>query len=338
MNNLILKAQQGTVAEQNKKALQASKYYQQQASLQSALRDKQGRQFKLFSNDANDLSGLQSRMAEQSDVRSFSQEYNNNGTNYARNSYLITTPQGDSIWNHNINVNGRERNLDAIYNADTKKYSYFTSGYEGNKEVYDVDELPNRIRAILNGAVKFDKGGLVPKSKFSILKAQKGKRVKRIDFEGLRKDPRYKEFNWYMHPNLELIQDSLNARGADFPEQVAVFSQVIPESGGDTKPHGNGAEGYVGWRGPRKENLPKDAPGQAHKLMSEIYDNPTAKDWTHGGKGTNVQTAGEMRELFLNTPNVTQAVKAFMKGYVRPESREWDKRLKFAELLKKYWK
>ena len=155
MNNLILKAQQGIVAKPN-------------------------RQFKLFSNnsnDANDLSGLQSRMAEQSDVKSFSQEYNNNGTNYTRNSNLITTPQGDSIWNHSINVNGRERNLDAIYNADTKKYSYFTSGHEGNKEVYDVNELPSRIRTILNNAVKFNKGGLFLKSSFNIPKAQKGRQL-----------------------------------------------------------------------------------------------------------------------------------------------------------------
>lgn len=168
---------------------------------------------------------------------------------------------------------------------------------------------------------------------------QGGQFQKRLDIEGLRKDPRYKEFNWYMNPtNLNIIQDSLTARKADFPEQVAVFSQVIPESGGDTKPHGNGASGVLGWRGPRKENLPEDAPGQTHKIMSEIYDNPTAKDWTHGGKGTGVKTGRDMRRLFLDTPNVIQATKAFMKGYVRPESREWNRRLKFAELLKSYWK
>lgn len=164
-------------------------------------------------------------------------------------------------------------------------------------------------------------------------------RIKRIDLNGLRKDPRFKKFNWYMNDiNLNIIQDSLIARKADFPEQVAVFSQVIPESGGDTKPHGNGAFGQLGWRGPRKENLPEDAPGQTHKIMSEIYDNPTAKDWTHGGKGTGVKTGRDMRRLFLDTPNVIQATKAFMKGYVRPESKEWNRRLEFAELLKKYWK
>jgi hypothetical protein len=28
--------------------------------------------------------------------------------------------------------------------------------------------------------------------------------------------------------------------------------------------------------------------------MVEIYDNPSAKDWTHGGKGTGVMTGKEM--------------------------------------------
>jgi len=34
-----------------------------------------------------------------------------------------------------------------------------------------------------------------------------------------------------------------------------------------------------------------------------------------------------MLNVFLNTNNVQQAGKAFMKGYVRPEKSEWEKRL-----------
>lgn len=164
--------------------------------------------------------------------------------------------------------------------------------------------------------------------------------IKRLDIESLRRDPEYKKnYNWRMHDaNLELIQDSLIGRDADYAERVALLSQVIPESGGYTEPHGNGAAGYVGWRGSRAANLPKDAPGQAHKLMVEIYDNPSAKDWTHGGKDTGVMTGKEMMQLFLNTDNVNQATKAFMKGYVRPESSEYQKRLDFAQLLKKHMK
>ena len=172
------------------------------------------------------------------------------------------------------------------------------------------------------------------------IKFQKGGPIKRLDVSGLRNDPEYKKnFTWKMHDaNLALIQDSLIARNADFPERVAILGQVIPESGGYIEDHGNGASGYVGWRGPRAVNLPKDAPGQAHKLMSEIYDNPTAKDWSHGGTGTGVQTGKEMMNLFLNTQNVQQAGKAFMKGYVRPERAEYEKRLQFLKLLKKYMK
>ena len=181
---------------------------------------------------------------------------------------------------------------------------------------------------------KHQKGGLIQKFQ------KPASPIKRLDVDGLRNDPEYKKnFNWKMHDaNLALIQDSLIARNADFPERVAILGQVIPESGGYTEDHGNGAAGYVGWRGPRAVNLPKDAPGQAHKLMSEIYDNPTAKDWSHGGTDTGVQTGKEMMNLFLNTQNVQQAGKAFMKGYVRPEKSEWEKRLLFLNLLKKYMK
>jgi hypothetical protein len=79
---------------------------------------------------------------------------------------------------------------------------------------------------------------------------------------------------------------------------------VIPENGGNTTSHGNGAHGLVGWRGDRAINLPENFDGQAHKLMVELFDNPTGKDWTHGGKGTGVMTGREMYELFNSTPNV----------------------------------
>jgi len=84
-----------------------------------------------------------------------------------------------------------------------------------------------------------------------------------LDIEGLRNDPEFKKnYNWYINDkNLELIQDSLIARNADFPERVAVLGQIIPESGGNTKPHRNGAIGYVGWRGSRAVGIPTDAPG-----------------------------------------------------------------------------
>ena len=181
---------------------------------------------------------------------------------------------------------------------------------------------------------KHQKGGLIQKFQ------KPASPIKRLDINGLRNDPEYKKnFNWVMYDDdLNILQDSLIARRADFPETVAVFSQVIPESGGSPAPHGNGAYGVIGFRGSRAENLPEDTPGQVHVLMNGMYNNPKAKDWTHGGTGTGVQTGKEMMNLFLNTQNVQQATKAFMKGYVRPEKSEWDKRLLFSNLLKKHIK
>ncbi len=181
---------------------------------------------------------------------------------------------------------------------------------------------------------KHQKGGLIQKFQ------NPATPIKRLDINGLRNDPEYKKnFNWKMYDkDLEILQDSLIARGADFPERVAVFSQVIPESGGSPAPHGNGAYGIIGFRGSRAENLPEDTPGQVHVLMNGMYDNPKAKDWTHGGTGTGVQTGKEMMNLFLDTPNVLQAVKAYMKGFVRPEKSEWDKRIQFSNVVKRHMK
>lgn len=171
-------------------------------------------------------------------------------------------------------------------------------------------------------------------------KHQKGGPIKRLDIKNLRNDPEFKKnFNWYMNDhNLEILQDSMINRNMGYVQRVALLSQVIPESGGDTKPHGNGAIGLIGWRGPRAINLPNNLPGQIHQLMSEIYDNPNAKNWSHGGQGTGIQTGKEMMKLFKTTPNSKQATKSLMKGLVRPEKSEWDKRLQFLQILKKHMK
>ena len=178
-----------------------------------------------------------------------------------------------------------------------------------------------------------DGGQLVPKHQ------NPAQPIKRLDIEGLKKDPEYKNYNWYINTdNIEALQDSLINRNAGFPQRLATLAMVISENGGNTTPHGNGAHGLVGWRGDRAVNLPEDFGGQAHKLMVELFDNPTGKDWTHGGKGTGVMTGKEMYQLFNSTPNVNQATNAIMKGYVRPEYEEHQKRQKFVQLLKRYMK
>lgn len=219
----------------------------------------------------------------------------------------------------------------AVFAENSRKWKH-ESGAKIHKSFGNRSILDNGWISTKELKKKHQNGGLIQKFQ------NPATPVKKLDINGLRNDPEYKKnFNWKMYDkDLEILQDSLIARGADFPERVAVFSQVIPESGGSPAPHGNGAYGIIGFRGSRAENLPEDTPGQVHVLMNGMYDNPTAKDWTHGGVGTGVQTGKEMRDLFLNTVNSTQATKALMKGYVRPESSERQKRINFAKLLKKY--
>lgn len=169
-----------------------------------------------------------------------------------------------------------------------------------------------------------------------IPKAQRGRKV---NWEKLKRDKDYKQFNWKMNTrNLSILQDSLIRRGAGPAEQIAIFSQVIPESGGDTKPHGNGAHGLVGWRGTRSKTSPYSLPRQIHHLMETIYNNPEGKDWSHGGEGMGIQTGKEMNTFFKRTTVPRKAVNAFMRGYVRPPKDQYDKRQEFAKLLGRYIK
>lgn len=162
---------------------------------------------------------------------------------------------------------------------------------------------------------------------------------KKVDWNAVKKDPEYKEnFGWKLLPdNMVVIQDSLINRNATVPQMIAVYSQAVPENGGDPGAHGNDAFGIMGWRGPRAEGLPETLDEQIHKLMTEMYDNPKAKDWTHGGPGMGIQTGKEMYEFFQTTPVVRKAVNAFMRGYVRPPKSAYDTRQEFANYLKKFY-
>lgn len=170
-----------------------------------------------------------------------------------------------------------------------------------------------------------------------ISKHQQGNR---LDIKGLQSDPEFKkDYNLYINPdNIAIINDSLINRGANNAQIGATLTQIISESGGDTKPHGNGAYGLVGWRGSRAKNLPKDLPGQTHKLMVELFENH--KDWTDGGPGMNINTGKEMQEFFKSGAynNYRKANNALMNGYVRPPLDQRDKRSKLVQIVKKYIK
>lgn len=168
---------------------------------------------------------------------------------------------------------------------------------------------------------------------------QTGGRVKRVNWKNLSKDPEYvKNYNWKIEPaNMRVVEDSLINRGIKDAQRIAVFSQIIPESGGSTKPHGNGAHGLIGWRGDRAKGLSQSLPKQTHKLMEGLF-NSQATNWNHGGKGTNVNTGKEMQQLYQTSPNVKVATKAVMKGFVRPSPEEWDKRVQVTSLINKHMK
>lgn len=158
--------------------------------------------------------------------------------------------------------------------------------------------------------------------------------------DNLVKDKEFKEnFDLKLHPdNLIIANDSLVNRGASKVQRAAVLSNIISESGGDTKAHGNGAFGLVGWRGTRAVGLPKNLPGQLHKLMVETFERP--KDWHHGGPGMNINSSKEMYEFWKSGAgnSVRKATNAMTRGYVRPPKEQYEKRIDLANILFRYLK
>lgn len=172
------------------------------------------------------------------------------------------------------------------------------------------------------------------KSKF-----QSGNSFKRLNIRDLQLDPKWSQYGYALNKsNLKVLQDSMQMRKMNFPQRIAILSQVISENGGNTTSHGNGAYGLIGWRGGREAGLGTSLSKQIHRLMDDTYNNKKSKEWNHGGKGTGVESGAAMQRLFRETPNTVQATKAFMKGYVRPPKDQMDKRIELANLLKKYMK
>lgn len=168
-----------------------------------------------------------------------------------------------------------------------------------------------------------------------------GERQKRINFKSLQNSPEYKKkFNWAMIPsNLEVIQDSLINRNATDDQIVAAFSQIIPESGGSTANHANGSKGLISRRGVRKANYPNTLPGQIHVEMENMFGpRLDPNEWNHGGKGSGYRDASHARSVFQNSPTLWDTTNAIMRGFVRPEPTEYQKRFNFANFLQQFLK
>ena len=162
----------------------------------------------------------------------------------------------------------------------------------------------------------------------------------RLDIKGLMNDPEFKKnYNLYINPgNITIANDSLINRGANNAQIGAVLTQIISESGGETKPHGNGAYGLIGWRGERAKGLPTTLSGQLHHLMKGLFE--SHKDWSDGGPGMNIGTGKEMQQFFKDGAynNYRKATNAVMNGYVRPPEDQKAKRHALVQLVKKYMK
>ena len=158
---------------------------------------------------------------------------------------------------------------------------------------------------------------------------------RKINFNKLKNNPIYKtKYNWKLIPNnLATIQDSLINRKASEAQRVTFLSQVIPESGGDTKVHSNGSVGLISRRGVRKTNYPTSLSGQIHTEMEGLYGPFNKNEWTHGGKGSGYNSGKDAQKAFTSSNSISGATNAVMRGYVRPEPSEYNKRLEFAKFL-----
>ena len=189
-------------------------------------------------------------------------------------------------------------------------------------------------------------GGIMFKTKFVNKRPIPGILTKkhqtggRLDIKGLINDPEFKKnHNLYINPkNIAIANDSLIGRNANNAQIGAVLTQIISESGGETKPHGNGAYGLIGWRGARAKGLSKDLPGQLHHLMKGLFE--SHKDWSDGGPGMNIGTGKEMQQFFKDGAynNYRKATNAVMNGYVRPPEDQKAKRHALVQIVKKHIK
>lgn len=218
-------------------------------------------------------------------------------------------------------------------------------GNNSSKYVYAEDpEYGIKLKSKINA---FKLGGLIPKALtgtypgfWDSTDEVEAKSTGKLDIKALMSDPEFKKnHNLYINQNnLAIANDSLIGRKANNAQIASVLTQIISESGGETKPHGNGAYGLIGWRGARANGLPKTLSGQLHTLMKGLFESP--KDWTHGGAGTNINSGKEMQQFFKDGAynNTRKATNAVMKGYVRPPVDQYDKRHALAQIVRKYIK
>lgn len=236
-----------------------------------------------------------------------------------------------------------KRRYDFKEGDDSETFISKLSGNNSSKFRYAEDpDYANKLRTKIN---QLRLGGLIPKALTGTFSGfwespeeTEAKSTGKLNIKALMADPEFKKnHNLYINPNnISIANDSLIGRKANNAQIASVLTQIISESGGETKPHGNGAFGLIGWRGSRAKGLPKTLSGQLHTLMKGLFE--SSKDWTHGGSGTNIGSGKEMWQFFKDGAynNTRKATNAVMKGYVRPPVDQYDKRHALAQIVRKY--
>ena len=118
------------------------------------------------------------------------------------------------------------------------------------------------------------------------------------------------------HQVLSDLDNYLIQQNVGLPQRQAILYNVVQE-GSTTGDHGNGAYGYLGWRGERK---PQTNVNQMEYLYNTIFGDYDANHWNHGGKGSGYVSGKAAQKAFLEAKDVQAALRALTYGYVRPDN------------------
>ena len=131
---------------------------------------------------------------------------------------------------------------------------------------------------------------------------------------------------------LRNVDNELIKHNVGYPQRMAVLVTTQQE-GNRTGSHGNGAHGLVGWRSGRATNLPSTVEGQVKKLHNETYGEFNGNNWNDGGKGSGYMSGRDAQKAFKNAKTISEAVRAFNYGYVRPPASDTRYRINLSKKL-----
>lgn len=131
---------------------------------------------------------------------------------------------------------------------------------------------------------------------------------------------------------LRNVDNELIKHNVGYPQRMAVLVTTQQE-GNRTGSHGNGARGLVGWRSGRATNLPSTVEGQVKKLHNETYGEFNSNNWNDGGKGSGYMSGRDAQKAFKNAKTISEAVRAFNYGYVRPPASDTRYRINLSKKL-----